>query len=254
MSGENPTSGTVKSDRTLFAIVEELQRRDEAGVTELADSVGLSKSTVHKHLKTLEELQYVVREDGAYRPGFKFLTVGGRLRDHNELCHLANVKAGDLVTETGQMVLVSTLEHGEGVFTYVDRSRYDIKNILLGERFSLHATASGKAMLAEYSDERIDALVDGGDLPGFTDTTVTEREALLEQIDEVRDRGFALNMEERQRGVRAVSAAVTHPETGTICALTVAGPAHRLPKDELEGEHANAVLGVVNELELQIRY
>lgn len=254
MPGETPEAGTVKSDRTLFAIVEALQRRGEAGVTELADALDLSKSTVHKHLKTLEELQYVVGDDGTYRPGFKFLTVGGKLRDDDELCHLANVKAGDLVAETGQMVLVSTAEHGVGVFTYVDRSRYDIKNILLGERFSLHATASGKAMLAEYPDERIDALVDGGDLPSLTDSTVTDREEFLEQIDRVRERGFALNLEERQRGVRAVSAAVTHPETGTICALTVAGPANRLPVSELEGEYANAVLGVMNELELQIRY
>lgn len=245
--------GTVNSDRTLFAIVEELQRLGKAGVTELGEATGLSKSTVHKHLKTLEELEYVVGEDGVYRPGFKFLSVGGQVRDENELCHLANVKAGDLVTETDQMVLVSTMEHGRGVFTYVDRSRYDIKNILLGEQFALHATASGKAMLAEYPDERIVEILDEG-LPPRTETTVTDREELLERIETVRERGFALNIEERQRGVRAVSAAVTHSETGTTCGMTVAGPAHRMPREDLEGKYANAVLGIVNEIDLEIRY
>lgn len=245
--------GTVKSDRTLFAIVEELQRLGAAGVTELGEATGLSKSTVHKHLKTLEELEYVVGDEGVYRPGFKFLTVGGQLRDENELCHLANVKAGDLVTETDQMVLVSTMEHGHGVFTYVDRSRYDIKNILLGERFALHANASGKAMLAEHSDEQILSILDDG-LARRTETTVTDRDELLEQIATIRERGFALNIEERQRGVRAVGAAATHPGTGTTCGFTVAGPANRMPREDLEGKYASAVLGIVNEIELEIRY
>lgn len=253
MTDTSDQSGTVKSDRTLFTIVDEL-KQGRAGVTELADSTGLSKSTIHKHLKTLEELQYVVNDGGEYRLGFRFLTLGGYTRDENELCHLANVKAGELRDETGQMVLVSVEEHGYGIFTYVDRSSYDIKNILLGERFYLHATASGKAMLAECADERIDGIIETVGLPQMTPTTVTDRSALFDQVETVRDRGVAFNWEERQRGIRAVSAAVNHPETETVCAITVAGPANRLPEGELRDEYANAVLGIVNELELEIEY
>lgn len=244
----------VKSNRTLFAIIETLQSRGTAGVTELANEIGFSKSTVHKHLASLEEQGFVVNDEGEYRLGFRFLTVGGTLRDENDLCHQANVKAGELGAETDQMVLVSIEEQGQGVFTYVDRSRYDIKNIILGERFHLHATASGKAMLAAHSDEEIERIVDEHGLPELTPKTVSDRATLFERIDTVRERGYALNLEERQRGIRAVSAAVTHPDTGMACAMTVAGPANRLPEQELEGTYANAVLGAVNELELELRY
>ncbi len=247
-------STAVKSNRTLFAIIEALQSRNEAGVTELANETGFSKGTVHKHLQSLEQEEFVVSDDGKYRLGFKFLTLGGALRDEIDLCHQANVKASELGKETGQMVLVSVKERDYGVFTYIDRSRYNIKNFLLGERFQLHATASGKAMLAAHSDEEIREIVDTQGLSQLTPNTVTGVDELLEKIDVIRERGYALNMEERQRGIRAVSASVTHPNTGMVCAMTVAGPAHRLPREELEGTYANAVLGAVNELELEIRY
>ncbi|WIV68172.1 IclR family transcriptional regulator [Natrialbaceae archaeon AArc-T1-2] len=252
--GEIESSAAVKSNRTLFAIIDELQTRGSAGVTELANEIGFSKSTVHKHLTSLEEEDFVVNDGGRYRLGFRFLTIGGTLRDENDLCHQANVKAGELGNETDQMVLVSIKEEGRGIFTFVDRSRYDIKNIILGERFHLHATASGKAMLATHADEEIEEIVDDNGLTELTSSTITDKAELLERIGVIRERGYALNLEERQRGIRAVSAATTHPETGMACAMTVAGPANRLPKQELEGTYANAVLGAVNELELEMRY
>lgn len=254
MTDETRRSGTVKTDETLLTIVEALRGYGPTGVTKLATLTGFSKSTIYKHLNTLEQDRYVVSHDGTYQLGFKFLSLGGYVRDDDELCHLANSKVGELGEETGQMILVSVKEHDRGVFTYVDRSRYDIKNIILGEQFHLHTSASGKAMLAECSDDHVEQIVDDNGLSEMTEHTITDKETLYEEIESIRDRGFALNKEERQEGIRAVSAAITAPESGTICAMTIAGPANRLPVDELENEYANAVLGVINEIELELKY
>ncbi|WP_082146831.1 helix-turn-helix domain-containing protein [Halostagnicola sp. A56] len=78
--------GIVKSDQTLFTIIEALDHLGQAGVTDLANYTGKSKSSVHKHLKTLDKGHYVVKDRGQYRLSFKFLHFGGSVRSNCSIC------------------------------------------------------------------------------------------------------------------------------------------------------------------------
>ena len=80
-----PAKNPVKSTETTFRIVEELQELDGAGVSELAAHLGLPKSTVHNYLSTLQQEEYVVRQNGEYKVGIRFLELGAYARNRRKM-------------------------------------------------------------------------------------------------------------------------------------------------------------------------
>jgi len=116
---EEGTTGIQAIDRT-FGIVEAMIELEGAGVTELANHVDLPKSTVHHHLLTLERAGYVVRENGEYRTGLKFLRAGERTRGQHALYQVAHPEVEKLAEKTDEISGLMVEEHGEGVFIYRD--------------------------------------------------------------------------------------------------------------------------------------
>lgn len=177
---------TIKAVRTTFSVVEQLQTRGECGVTELATAMDLPKSTVHKHLRTLEEAGYVRNRDGQYRMGFKFLEQGGIVRDCCRNYRLGRPKVQSLSDRLDEMVILAVLDGDRGVYLFRANDRYNLERpIPLGERFHLHQTASGKAMLAELDDERIDELLEESGLPAATNSTISDYDELMDQLEDV---------------------------------------------------------------------
>lgn len=250
------TSGTestgVKSDETLLTIVDALKDFDSAGITEIADEIGVAKSTVHKHLKSLEAHDMVTNENGRYSLGFKFLMYGGYARDTNRLCRLGKSIAEDLAQRTGGAITFAVEEHGMGVFA-VSRGG-DYNRNPLGTRFYLNQNSVGKSMLSEMTDDEIDAVIDRHGLPGSTDNTITDRDELFENVERIRERGYALSMGERTEAIRAVGVPVYDPESETLGAMSIAVPRHRVTREELETEYAKQVLEAVDQLKLGVRY
>lgn len=255
MAPEHDQAGTVKSDRTLLRIINGLQELGGAGVTDLADHLDLPKSTVHKHLKTLQQEGYVTTRCGSYQLEFRFLTHGGYIRDHHELCTLAAPKVRELADKTDELTLLSIKEGDYGIFTYIYNDKYGLtESAPLGTQFHLHENSAGKAILAQLPDEKIEEIVDRVGLPRKTQNTIGSRDDLFERIEQIRERGFALNFQERREGIQAAAAAVYHPKTDSYGAISIAGPTNRLQKKRLEQEYADVLLGTVNELEIQINY
>lgn len=255
MTAQSGSDGIVKSDETLFDIVERIFEREEAGVTEIADEIGVSKGTVHKHLKTLEQHGYVVNEGGRYRLGLKFLTFGGYIRDQNPLCRLGRETATEIAGEANQMGSFVLREDVHGVMTFIDNDRYGLRDsVPLGNRFLLHQNGSGKAILAELPDEEIEAFVERTGLPAETDNTITDPDELWDEIRTIREHGYATSFEERIEGVQSVAAAVSGPDADIFGAITLAGPAHQLTEERIHSEYAETIVQAANDLELQARY
>lgn len=246
--------GWVKSDKTLFLIIGVIHNLGRAGVTELAEASDLPKSTVHKHLKALESENYVINNSGQYELGFKFLTFGGRVRDNNYLCRIAESAVTKLRQTTDQNATFAIEQGGLGIFTHIDRTRYNINYLLLGEQFHLSTTAVGKAMLATLSDQEVVNSIENHGLPRRTDETITDQKKLQGELETIRDQGYALNMEERQEGIREVGTAISIPDHNILGGISVAGPAHYLSESALNGEYANAVLASADEIKLQIKH
>jgi IclR family acetate operon transcriptional repressor len=254
-TGTNATPDVpVKATRVSFDVVEILQELDGAGVTEVADRLDLPRSTVHDHLRTLEELALVVNENGTYRVGTRFLEFGGYVRDRMKVFEVAKPELKKLAEETGEHANLKIEEHGRGVFLYKTEGENAVKlDTYNGYRVHLQTTALGKAIMAHMPHERVVEILDRHGMPAVTDRTVTDRETLFEQLEEIRERGYALDVEERVRGMRCVAAPLLN-DGEVLGAISVSGPKNRMQGERFEEEIPNQVLRTANVIEVNMTY
>lgn len=255
MATKRSADKRIKAAETMLDVVDALDELGVAGVTELADYVGVSKSTVHYHLKTLREREYTVREDGGYRLGFRFLDVGERARHRLDLYDTARSEVDKLAVDTGELAILMVEEHGRAVYLYMEAGAEAVDLELTGARKNLHDNALGKAYLSELPRERVEEILDERGMPRSTENTVCDREELYEQLDGIRDRGVALDREEQLEGLRCVATAITLNRgddkrvLGSIC---VAGPVSRMQGDRFEETLPDRVLRAGNVVELSM--
>ncbi|MFC6825182.1 IclR family transcriptional regulator [Halopelagius fulvigenes] len=245
---------TVRSARTMFDIVECLKVGGGMTVTEVTAELDYAKSTVHRHLRTLETLGYVVRQSDGYHVGLRFFDLGQRARDRQPGYKLARDKVAEIADETAERAQFLVEEHGEAV--YLCRSvgeRAVMTDPGIGSRIPLHSTAAGKAILAGLSEERLFEVVERTEFEPMTEQTITDSEVLCDELDEIRERGYSFNRQENIEGLNAVGVPVSVDEE-VIGALSVSGPSHRLKGEWFEEELPNLLLGAANELELNIAY
>lgn len=249
------TARTIKSDETLLTIIETLADQGETSIVEIAEETGLSKSTVYFHLATLEQHGLVAKTDSRYRLGLRFFDLGILTRDRQPLFAEAKPKTRELAEETGEKSWCFVEERGKIVYLYGSEGEHPAKTRSRpGQQKPLHTLAAGKAILAHLPDERREKILDHHGLTELTENTITDRAALREELEEVRERGVAFNNEESIAGLRAVAAPVKKADGGVYGAISIAGPAHRLTGDRLNEEMAQLVLGAANELEINLRY
>ncbi|WP_313693463.1 IclR family transcriptional regulator [Halorarum halobium] len=248
-------SSRVKSLETGFRIFEALERLGRAGVTELATETGVAKSTVHDHLTTMVDAGYVIKDDGEYRMGLKFLHHGGHRRDNMSLYEFARPELRELAAHTGELVNLVTEERGKGVYLDLKRGENAVNlDSFLGKREHLHSTAVGKVILANRPESFVDEVIERHGLPRETENTVGTREELLDRLDAVRDRGFALDREERLKGLCCVAAPITDDDEYALGALSISGPKNRMQSGRLENELADRVTQVANVIEVNLAY
>lgn len=245
---------TVKSLDTTFAIIEKIEELDRAGVSELAEELSIAKSTAHKHLRTLENKEYLVREDKKYRLSLKHLKFGRHALEKVEIADAAGPVIEHLAEETGEAVWVAIEEHGQVV--YVNKALGDRavpSRGGIGNRIDLHSASIGKAILAVLPQSRIDEIIEQRGLPQLTERTITTRDELMEELEEIRERGVAFNDGESLKGLRAVASPVKH-DGEVIGAVAVVGTENRMKGDYFREEIPDLVRGAANEIELKLAY
>lgn len=248
------TNQTIGAVETSFSIIDHLQAKEACGLTELAESMDLPKSTVYKHLQTLVDQGYVRQTGSEYRLGFRFLEHGGIVRDRSRIYTYGRPKVESLASELEEMVILSIREGDFGVFLFRSNDRYNLKDSLpMGARFHLHRNAAGKAILAELDDECIRAHIDNTGLPPSTEMTITEPDELIEEIETIRERGYALNWGERSDSVSAVSAAITDERSNELGAISISVPTDSPVSEHLDGKYAEYVRQTASELSLQLK-
>lgn len=222
---KNPVGATEKALRILDA----LKQLDGAGVTELARTLDVSKGTVHNHLSTLEENEYVVKEGSTYRLSLRFLELGEYTRHQTRLLDIARPEIDALAEQTGEIANLMIEEHGRGVYLYISRGEKAVNlDTKVGTRQYLHTSALGKAILANLEDEQFESVINRHGLPAETPNTVTNEEALHEELDEIRERGFAFDGEERAEGIRCVATPITNNNDTLLGSVSVSGPSTRM--------------------------
>lgn len=234
-------------------VIETLRELDGARVTELAKAMGKSPSTVHSHLATLVDEEYVVKEGDLYKLGFRFLVLGDYVQNQTNAYQTAASYAEQLANETECRAVFAVEENGRGVYVHTFSGKHAVWHYsTLGKQFYLHQTAVGKAILSQLPETIVEQIIDQWGLPARTENTITDRNRLFTELEETAERGFSFNREEQIQGVKAVGVPVTDTNDRVIGAFSVASPANRLTTEWFEDELPGIVLGIANEFELEV--
>ena len=218
-------------DRT-FAILDVLMDAGkEVGIGELTSRLKLSKSTVHRILMNLEINRYVERvgADGKYRLGPRLFELGTKalaaldLRDEVQPC------LERLVARTGETAHFGVLRDGEVTSLFnVQTNRSLGSASTVGRRNPVYCTSLGKAILAFCPKDEVEEVIKGCRFNPYTQHTITDAASLLAELDRIRKRGYAIDDEEFEIGLRCIGAPVRNHLGDVIGALSIAGPTVRL--------------------------
>jgi DNA-binding IclR family transcriptional regulator len=248
-------SGTVGATATTFAVLRGLLDLGGAGVTELSAHLDLPKSTLHDHLRTLHEEEFVVTDGSTYRLGLRFLELGACARNQRQIYETARPEVDRLADETGELANLLVEERGWGVYLHRSRGDEAVRvEAFIGNRVHLHSTALGKAVLAHLPDERVAEIVATRGLPAQTERTTTDPDALRAELDAIRERGYAVDDEEHHAGLRCLAAPILDGDGRVLGAMSVAGPTNRMRGERFDERLPRLLKERVNVVELNVTY
>lgn len=238
-----------------FEIIGWLKENNGGTVSEIATQLSIPKSTAHNYLSTLHNMNYILKEDGEYRISLRFLCIGGYAAAEKDGYATVRPKIKELARETNERSQFIVEEFGYGIYihTEVESHRAVKTDATVGKSAHLHTTAAGKSILANLPEERMVEIVRKTGLPERTTRTITDESILFDELETIRERGFAYNDEERIKGQRAVGAAITK-DNEVLGALSISGPKNRLEGTWYRDEIPDLLLGTINELELNLAY
>ena len=245
----------VETVERAIALLEYLKVNGPTGIGELAAEFDCAKSTVHRHLRTLEANSLLVREDDEYRLGTRLLDYGIGARNRYPLFREARPKVDELAEETEEKIWCTVEEHGRSIHIYGARGKRSVRTYArVGYQNYLHQHAAGKAILAHMPGDRVAEIVAGYGLPARTEHTITDPDDLWDELETIRDRGYAFNIEESVEGLHAIGAPITDENDIAIGAISISGPANRLQGTRLREELPSLLLGTVNEIVINLAH
>lgn len=252
-SGNN--AKLVKSDERLFRIIQILQEKNGAGVTEIANEMDIAKSAVYNHLATLTHHGYTTKDGHIYHIGLRFLFHGIFAREQKIIYRMTRSRIDELANKTNELAWCQTHENGMAVYIYGASGKHSVyPSERVGNRRHMHKIAGGKAMLAFFSESEVERIIDHYGLPPATSNTITAREELLEELESIRERKVAFNREEAIEGVHSLATPVLGPDNDVLGAIGLSGPKNRLKGDWFENELSDLLLGTANEIEVKIEH
>ncbi|HEV7896862.1 MAG TPA: IclR family transcriptional regulator [Planosporangium sp.] len=228
-----PGPALVQSVDRALSILEILARRRDAGVTDIGKELGVHKSTAFRLLAVLESRGFVeqAEERGTYRLGFGIVRLAGAITAQLDLTRQSRTACERLAADVGETVNVAILDGDRAVnISQVLGAASVASHNWVGKRTPLHATSSGKVLLA-FAPAGVRESVLADALERFTATTITDAAALKLELDQIRAVGWGRTAEEYEVGLHAVAAPVRGPDGAVVGALSISGPAYRLAPD-----------------------
>jgi len=230
---------------------------DELGVTELSKRLQLHKNNVFRLLATLESRGYIEQNKVTenYRLGLKTLELGQTFVKQMGLLRQSRPILEEVVRECNETSYVAILKDFNIIYLDVVETDLTVRVVpRVGSRLPSYCTAAGKVQIANFSDEEIDEYFPTKDLKPLTANTITDREELKKQLKQVAEQGYAIDDEELDVGVRCVSAPIRDYTRRIVGALSISGPAMRLPLERLEKELIPLAIKAADEISAKLGF
>jgi DNA-binding IclR family transcriptional regulator len=246
-------SKTVQAVEHCCQILNYICRVEEAGVTEISTHCGMSKSTVHAQLQTLQSMGYVYQSDERYRLTLGLLYRGQVAQESLAVYQAATDEVARLAAETGATAHLMVEQSGWG---YIAELQPDdgtsLKQLRLGKGYPLHQTATGKAILAFAPPERVAWILQNRGLARRTAETITDSDTLQQELDTIRDSGVAFEHGEQLAKARGVACPIVLPDAGVFGAIGCTGPESKFQGEYFESELPALLREAATSVELKL--
>lgn len=220
----------------------------------LAEMADLAPSTTHRLLQALQSQGFVTQENeqGLWRIDVKTFRIGNSFLEARDVVATSRPFLRRLTAETGETANLGIRDADTAVFLAQHESPQMMRMITrLGSRAPLHASGVGKALLAWMPEDESAKLLAKGELPRVTENTLYQPDTLLDEMQRIRDQGFACDREEHAIGLHCVAACVNDEHGMPLAAISVSGPVARIPEVRLL-ELGALVRRVADEITLQL--
>lgn len=236
-SAEKAGGSSLHSVERALNVLDLLAQWGEAGVSELAVELDVHKSTIFRLLGALESRGLVdqTEDRGKYRLGFGLVRLAGAVSGRMDVTSQARPVATRLSNEIGETVNVAVLN--EHFAVNVDQALGPASVSALnwvGRQTPLHATSSGKVLLAHAPAAQRERLIKANGQPRFTAQTITDAGALERELERVAEQGYATTVGEYEDGLNALAVPVRDARGAVVAALSASGPSYRFTAERME--------------------
>ncbi len=234
---DSEAPGGVQSVDRAVSVLEILAREGSAGVSDVAAEIGVHKSTAFRLLAALEERDLVEQnsERGKYQLGFGVLRLASAIPARLDMVRQARPVVDDLAQRFDETINLAVVrEHYSVHVQQALGSAAVASQNWVGQLTPLHATSSGKILMAHMDEEQLDSVLAAAGLKAYTEHTITSRKTLMKQLADARENGFATAYEELETGLNAAAVPVRDHTGAVVGAVSASGPAYRFDKARIE--------------------
>ena len=228
----------MKSLHKALDIIDAVSKLGSAGIREISSKTGFPPATTHRIASTLVKRRFFNQDPVTknYSLSLRFLELGTKVQQRFDLPSIARPHLQKLMSETGESANLAIGDDDSVV--YLDQVQNDNSMLKiftrLGTRVPLYSTGVGKMLLSRWSETELDAYLKRTQLTPYTPYTLVSRTQILKELDRISTRGFAVDNEEMEEGVRCVAALVFDHRQQVTAAVSISGAAMRITPDRIE--------------------
>lgn len=247
---DKTAQNTIKSLDRAMEVFEYLSAAQGKALSSLASDLGQSPATVYRILVTLEGRGMVEfdQAEQLWHIGPRAFVIGTRFLRRTSLVDRARPIMRQLMETTGETANLGIEQNGHVLFVSQVETHATIRAFFPpGTLSRLHASGIGKALMAQMDTARIERLLSGSQMEQFTEFTLTDPDALMADLRETRERGYAIDGEERNLGMRCIASPVFDIYGEAVAGISVSGPTSRVGAEQLPA-FSKAVVAAANVL------
>lgn len=254
-----------KQDYTIQSVVHALDileafkgaAKEDLGVTELSENLGLHKNNVFRLLATLETRGYIEQNKytGNYRLGIKTFEMGQVFLVQTGLVKQARPVMDEFLARCNETIYLAVLRNEKIVYLDICETTHSVRVAnRVGAVLPAYCTSAGKSLLAYLSREELDKIFPKAKFEKFTDNTICEKSELYTHLREVAARGYALDLEELEEEVFCVGAPIMDYTGKAVAAVCVSGPGYRMGMERIIKELLPLTLKAAAEISKRLGY
>jgi DNA-binding IclR family transcriptional regulator len=229
----------INSIQRAFDILELFSHGEkELGISDIARRLNLHKSMVYRIVTTLENRGALEKSSasGKYRPGIKLYILGLVVHDDNQLVTVSQPSLERLTELTGETSNLVVMDGSMSVYIAQRECDRMIRMFTKpGVKVYPHCSGAGKILLSEMDQKELQSIIKANGFICYTKNTILSEKELMKELNEIRQRGYAIDKEEREEGVMCIAAPVRNRNGTVVASISISGPINRFAKDRING-------------------